>query len=118
MVENLLYSDDVQYMLAALRTLGLNVEDDSDLKRAVVGGCGGHFPAGESSDEVKLFLGNAGTAMRPLTAAVTAAGGNSRFFEIYQQSSVLFFFPKKFFGGFSFGVYGLKSFFYFNVDIY
>ena len=32
----------------------------------------------ESRDEIQLFLGNAGTAMRPLTAAVTAAGGNSR----------------------------------------
>ncbi|XP_078448047.1 RNA 3'-terminal phosphate cyclase/enolpyruvate transferase, alpha/beta [Wolffia australiana] len=78
-VENLLYSDDVQYMLAALRTLGLTVEDDSALKRAIVGGSGGQFPVGKSSNEVKLFLGNAGTAMRPLTAAVTAAGGNSRY---------------------------------------
>ncbi|CAA7391709.1 unnamed protein product [Spirodela intermedia] len=64
-VENLLYSDDVQYMLAALKTLGLDVEDDSALKRAVVGG--------------SFSGGNAGTAMRPLTAAVTAAGGNSRY---------------------------------------
>ncbi|CAA6656223.1 unnamed protein product [Spirodela intermedia] len=78
-VENLLYSDDVQYMLAALKTLGLDVEDDSALKRAVVGGCGGQFPVGNNANEVKLFLGNAGTAMRPLTAAVTAAGGNSRY---------------------------------------
>lgn len=66
-------------MLAALKTLGLDVEDNSALKRAVVGGGGGQFPVGKSSNEVKLFLGNAGTAMRPLTAAVCAAGGNSRF---------------------------------------
>lgn len=77
-VDNLLNSDDVHYMLGALRTLGLHVEDNSQLKRAVVEGCGGHFPVGRKSKNVELFLGNAGTAMRPLTAAVTAAGGNSR----------------------------------------
>ncbi|KAK6918546.1 Enolpyruvate transferase domain [Dillenia turbinata] len=77
-VDNLLNSDDVHYMLGALRTLGLRVEEDSANKRAVVEGCGGLFPVcQESKDEVQLFLGNAGTAMRPLTAAVTAAGGNS-----------------------------------------
>ncbi|OAY62419.1 3-phosphoshikimate 1-carboxyvinyltransferase 2 [Manihot esculenta] len=78
-VDNLLNSDDVHYMLGALRTLGLHVEDNSQLKRAVVEGCGGHFPVGRKSKNVELFLGNAGTAMRPLTAAVTAAGGNSSY---------------------------------------
>lgn len=78
-VDNLLNSDDVHYMLGALRTLGLRVEEDSAAKRAIVEGCGGLLPVGkESIGEVQLFLGNAGTAMRPLTAAVTAAGGNSR----------------------------------------
>jgi 3-phosphoshikimate 1-carboxyvinyltransferase len=78
-VDNLLNSDDVHYMLGALRTLGLRVEEDKAIKRAIVEGCGGLFPVGkESRDEIQLFLGNAGTAMRPLTAAVTAAGGNSR----------------------------------------
>ncbi|XP_057998817.1 3-phosphoshikimate 1-carboxyvinyltransferase 2-like [Hevea brasiliensis] len=79
-VDNLLNSDDVRYMLGALRTLGLRVEDNSELKQAIVEGCGGHFPVGkESKNDVELFLGNAGTAMRPLTAAVTAAGGNSSY---------------------------------------
>ncbi|KAK9266971.1 hypothetical protein L1049_012642 [Liquidambar formosana] len=79
-VDNLLNSDDVHYMLGALRTLGLCVEEDSAIKRATVEGCGGQFPVGkESKDEVQLFLGNAGTAMRPLTAAVTAAGGNASY---------------------------------------
>ncbi|URD87712.1 3-phosphoshikimate 1-carboxyvinyltransferase [Musa troglodytarum] len=79
-VDNLLNSDDVRYMLAALRTLGLSVEDDVATKRATVVGCGGQFPVGEESkQEVELFLGNAGTAMRPLTAAVTAAGGNASY---------------------------------------
>jgi 3-phosphoshikimate 1-carboxyvinyltransferase len=37
-----------------------------------VEGCGGNFPV----KEAKLFLGNAGTAFRPLTAALALAGGN------------------------------------------
>lgn len=66
-------------MLGALRTLGLRVEDDQTTKQAIVEGCGGLFPTiKESKDEINLFLGNAGTAMRPLTAAVVAAGGNAR----------------------------------------
>ncbi|KAM7508761.1 hypothetical protein LguiA_019214 [Lonicera macranthoides] len=79
-VDNLLNSDDVHYMLGALRTLGLRVEEDGAIKRAIVEGCGGLFPVGkESTNEIQLFLGNAGTAMRPLTAAVTVAGGNSSY---------------------------------------
>ena len=78
-MDNLLNSDDVHYMLGALRTLGLKVEEQSENKRVIVEGCGGKFPVGNgSAAEVQLFLGNAGTAMRPLTAAVTAAGGNAR----------------------------------------
>lgn len=78
-VDNLLYSDDIRYMLDALRTLGLNVEDDNIAKRAIVEGCGGLFPVGKDGKEIELFLGNAGTAMRPLTAAVAVAGGNSSY---------------------------------------
>jgi 3-phosphoshikimate 1-carboxyvinyltransferase len=37
-----------------------------------VTGCGGNFPV----KEAKLFLGNAGTAFRPLTAALALAGGS------------------------------------------
>ncbi|XP_074561683.1 3-phosphoshikimate 1-carboxyvinyltransferase 2 [Curcuma longa] len=67
-------------MLAALKTLGLSVEDDAETKRSVVVGCGGQFPVSDASnEEVQLFLGNAGTAMRPLTAAVAAAGGNASY---------------------------------------
>lgn len=83
-MENLLNSDDIFYMLAALRTLGLSVEEDSASKKATVVGCGSQFPVGkDTKEEVQLFLGNAGTAMRPLTAAVVAAGGNSRCCQIF-----------------------------------
>ncbi|GMH26419.1 hypothetical protein Nepgr_028262 [Nepenthes gracilis] len=79
-VDNLLNSDDVHYMLGALRTLGLRVEEDRAIKRATVEGCGGQFPVGKDSQgEVQLFLGNAGTAMRPLTAAVAAVAGSSSY---------------------------------------
>ncbi|CAM8907497.1 unnamed protein product [Rhodiola kirilowii] len=78
-VENLLDSDDIHYMLGALKALGLDVEEQKAEKRAIVVGCGGKFPVGESKGEVQLFLGNAGTAMRPLTAAVAAAGGNASY---------------------------------------
>ncbi|XP_066370803.1 3-phosphoshikimate 1-carboxyvinyltransferase 2-like [Miscanthus floridulus] len=78
-VDNLLNSEDVHYMLGALKTLGLSVEADKAAKRAVVVGCGGKFPVEDAKEEVQLFLGNAGTAMRPLTAAVTSAGGNATY---------------------------------------
>jgi len=81
-VDNLLNSDDINYMLDALKILGLNVETHSENNRAVVEGCGGVFPASiDSKSDIELYLGNAGTAMRPLTAAVTAAGGNARYIE-------------------------------------
>ncbi|KAL3616544.1 hypothetical protein CASFOL_039934 [Castilleja foliolosa] len=79
-VDNLLSSDDIHYMLGALRTLGLHVEEDKANQRAIVEGGGGEFPVSkEANEEIQLFLGNAGTAMRPLTAAVVAAGGNSSY---------------------------------------
>ncbi|VVB03443.1 unnamed protein product [Arabis nemorensis] len=79
-VDNLLNSDDINYMLDALKKLGLNVEHDSENNRAIVEGCGGVFPASiDSKSDIELYLGNAGTAMRPLTAAVTAAGGNASY---------------------------------------
>lgn len=78
-------------MLGALRTLGLRVEEDGASKRAIVEGSSGLFPVGkESRDEIQLFLGNAGTAMRPLTAALAVAGGNSRFVKmLYSEKCVL-----------------------------
>ncbi|PPE00165.1 hypothetical protein GOBAR_DD02818 [Gossypium barbadense] len=79
-VENLLNSDDVHHMLVSLGKLGLYVKHDSEKKQAIVEGCGGQFPVGKGEgQEIELFLGNAGTAMRPLTAAITAAGGNSSY---------------------------------------
>jgi len=63
-VHDLLDSDDTQVMLAALEQLGCGLERDGAVLR--VRGLGGRLAVHES----RLFLGNAGTAMRPLTAAL------------------------------------------------
>lgn len=81
-VENLLDSEDVRYMVEALQTLGYEVEENRAENRCVIKNSSGIFPVAKTAEEsnklVKLFLGNAGTAMRPLTAVVAAAGGNAR----------------------------------------
>ena len=63
-------SDDIRYMVGALKALGVELEEDWPSNRLTVTGCAGAFPNGN----VDLNLGNAGTAMRPLVAAVAAAG--------------------------------------------
>jgi 3-phosphoshikimate 1-carboxyvinyltransferase len=70
-IRDVLISDDTERMLDGLRALGVQVEQ---LDRTVfkVQGCAGAFPIKEAN----LFLGNAGTAFRPLTAALSLAGGH------------------------------------------
>ena len=68
-VHDLLSSDDTRVMLDALRQLGCGVEEDGAQVR--ITGLGGHQPRSPA----KLFLGNAGTAMRPLTAALALLSG-------------------------------------------
>jgi 3-phosphoshikimate 1-carboxyvinyltransferase len=72
-LKNLLDADDTQVMRNALRQLGLSVIDKEN-NLCVVEGCGGQFPVREAD----LFMGNAGTAIRPLTAALAMQGGNYR----------------------------------------
>jgi len=72
-VRDVLLSDDTERMLDALRTLGVAVEQ-LDKHVFQVTGCSGDFP----NKEAELFLGNAGTAFRPLTAALALSGGNYR----------------------------------------
>lgn len=70
-IHSLLKSDDTDRMLDALAALGVEIEflDGGRLK---VYGTGGRFP-NRSAD---LFLGNAGTAFRPLTAVLAVLGGS------------------------------------------
>ena len=76
LVEDLLDSDDTCVMLAALRQLGCAIEEAGPASVRVQG-LGGRLPVREAA----LFLGNAGTAMRPLTAALAlmAASQGARF---------------------------------------
>ena len=72
-IRSLLQSDDTDRMLDALTALGVGIEPLSDgLIR--IHGCGGRFPQREAD----LFLGNAGTAFRPLAAALAVLGGDYR----------------------------------------
>ncbi|ECS1625737.1 3-phosphoshikimate 1-carboxyvinyltransferase [Salmonella enterica] len=64
---NLLDSDDVRHMLNALSALGINYTLSADRTRCDITGNGGVLRA---PGALELFLGNAGTAMRPLAAAL------------------------------------------------
>ncbi len=71
-VSGLLDADDTKVMLAALRALGVDISEGNE--SLIVKGVGGPFPV----KKAELFLGNAGTAFRPLTAALALSGGEYR----------------------------------------
>lgn len=74
-IENCLASDDTARMMEALTALGIDCRTlpaQPDAPPAIViTGCGGVLPVRQAD----LFLGNAGTAFRPLTAVLALAGG-------------------------------------------
>lgn len=74
-VEHPLDSDDVRRMLEALDALGVGLQRDADA--ITVTGMGGPLNAPEN-EVLTLELGNAGTAVRPLTAALTLGQGQFR----------------------------------------
>ena len=69
-LHDLLDSDDTRVMLAALRALGCEVTQAG--RSVTVAGLGGQL----RHRQLDLFMGNAGTAMRPLTAALAVLGGD------------------------------------------
>jgi len=69
---NLLDSDDIRHMLNALSKLGVSYRLSNDKTVCEVEGLGQPFQA---ADALELFLGNAGTAMRPLAAALCLGQG-------------------------------------------
>ena len=69
-VHDLLLSDDTAVMLTALKQLGCRVAQRDNT--AVIDGLGGKLAVPAAA----LYLGNAGTAMRPLTAALALLGGD------------------------------------------
>jgi len=70
-IRDLLASDDTSRMLEALQILGVKLDNFTENAWRVTG-CGGNFP----NKNADLFLGNAGTAFRPLTAALAFSSGN------------------------------------------
>ncbi len=72
-IHDLLDSDDTRVMLDALRALGCGIEPVGASLR--ITGLGGQLPPSLGATLLPLFLGNAGTAMRPLTAALSLLGG-------------------------------------------
>lgn len=72
-VTNLLDSDDIRHMLNALKSLGVSYELSSDKTVCTITGVGGGGGFNWQNG-LSLFLGNAGTAMRPLAAALCLKG--------------------------------------------
>ena len=68
---DLLASDDTMVMLGALHSLGVKWEQ-VDQHTHIVHGVNGELPVHQAD----LFMGNAGTAIRPLTAALAVIGGD------------------------------------------
>jgi len=73
-ITNALDADDTRFMAQALRQLGIGVDADFEEGRVRVRGCAGKLPC----DEADLYVGNAGTAMRFLTALVSLGHGRYR----------------------------------------
>ncbi|TAJ92315.1 MAG: 3-phosphoshikimate 1-carboxyvinyltransferase [Gammaproteobacteria bacterium] len=71
-INNLLHSDDTRHMLNALRLLGVDAQMDPAGTSCTVSGVAGPIHSSEPRD---LFLGNAGTAFRPLCAVLCAGTG-------------------------------------------
>jgi len=71
-IHDLLASDDTHVMLMALQKLGVQWEQAGESREYVVRGVDGAFPVHQAD----LFMGNAGTAIRPLTAALAVLGGD------------------------------------------
>lgn len=68
---NALFSDDSRYFAKALQTLGFDVQLDESSREMTVMGLGGEIPAAKA----ELFIGNAGTAARFLSAFLTLGSG-------------------------------------------
>lgn len=72
-LHNLLDSDDVRHMLTALKQLGIHFQLSDGHTRCEITGNAGALKAHSA---LELFLGNAGTAMRPLAAALCLGDGD------------------------------------------
>lgn len=73
-IEGALFAEDTLLMSEALQTLGIPIQQNAERSQFIVHGCSGNIPSREAS----LFVGNAGTAARFLTALLAAAHGRFR----------------------------------------
>jgi 3-phosphoshikimate 1-carboxyvinyltransferase len=71
-IRDLLASDDTHVMLSALQKLGIQWQQQGVSQDFIVQGENGTWPVHQAD----LFMGNAGTAIRPLTAALAVIGGD------------------------------------------
>jgi 3-phosphoshikimate 1-carboxyvinyltransferase len=78
-LKNLLHSDDVQHMLNALQQLGYSLAFDAEQRECTIQSTPPWLNDGAlgtpKAKPITLFLGNAGTAMRPLAAALCMRNG-------------------------------------------
>jgi 3-phosphoshikimate 1-carboxyvinyltransferase len=70
-LSNMLFSDDSRYFAQALRMLGFDLQADESHSEMTITGLGGSFPV----KQAELFIGNAGTAARFITAFLTLGEG-------------------------------------------
>ncbi|MFL7867646.1 MAG: 3-phosphoshikimate 1-carboxyvinyltransferase [Anaerolineales bacterium] len=70
-LENALFSDDSEYFAQALTSLGFEIILNEDARSMTLSGLGGNIPAAQAA----LYIGNAGTAARFLTAMLTLGHG-------------------------------------------
>ena len=70
-IENLLFSDDTKVMIECLQTLGIDMKVNQFLEKCNIKGLDASFPV----KNAKLYVGNSGTTIRPLTAVLAFSGG-------------------------------------------
>ena len=75
-IKNLLFSDDTEVMISALKTLGINIKENKKLSECIISGSINSFPVKKAD----LYIGNAGTAIRPLTAALAFNNGDYKLY--------------------------------------
>ena len=75
-IKNFLFSDDTEVMISALKALGINIKENKKLSECIISGSINSFPV-KNAD---LYIGNAGTAIRPLTAALAFNNGDYKLY--------------------------------------
>jgi 3-phosphoshikimate 1-carboxyvinyltransferase len=81
LLTGVLDSDDTRVMIDSLRRLGLELQFSPDAQQVEIAGCGGAWPA----KSAELFIGNSGTSIRFLTAALAVGAGIYRLDGIHRM---------------------------------